>query len=80
MLKHPPGDRLGRPTKYPSPEIRRYTGDHAGLIGDDNSGAGLNAKLKVRVNTTDTYIVQTQYRPSYVDSNPGTYTLVVTRR
>ena len=76
VLKGPTGSTLTRN----SPEIKRYIGDQNYQIADDNSGAGLNAKLKVRVNTTDTYILQAQYGSSYVDSNPGSYTLVVTRR
>ena len=59
------------------PEIKKcIIADLPSFTADDDSGAGLNAKLKVRVNATDTYIIRA--KSSLVTT--GTYTLVVTRR
>ena len=81
------GGTLGNPAVYlrtptgeylppDSPEIRSYTGDFNNEVADNNSGAGNNAKLKVRVNTTDTYFILARSTLS----TTGTYTLMVTRR
>ena len=51
--------------------------DDDNILGsDDDSGAGNNAKLRIRVNETDTYFVVASQNGNIT----GTYTLVVTRR
>ena len=59
--------------------IKRFIGDEPSIRGDNNSGTGNNAKLKVWVKTTDTYMIQAEFGDNFL-TNPGTYTLVVTRR
>ena len=56
--------------------IRSYNSDETLVVGDRDSGAGSNAKLRVRVNYTDMYFIQARSS----NSTQGTYTVVVTRR
>ena len=57
-----------------SEELTSITGDGGQGATDNNSGPGLNAKLEVEVNITDTYLI---YVP-HSSSDTGTYTVVVT--
>ncbi len=57
ILRDPTGSRL-MTVNYP--EIRWINGDQGGIASDEISGSVKNAKLEVRVNTTDTYIILAQ--------------------
>ena len=57
-----------------SEELTSFTGDEGYSASDNNSGRGLNARLEVEVNITDTYIIYVLHFPEYT----GTYTIVVT--
>ena len=57
-----------------SEELTSFTGDEGYSASDNNSGRGLNARLEVEVNITDTYFIYVLHFPEYT----GTYTIVVT--